>query len=105
MIAVADDIERDEGKDAACRFLAHRLAEVPSLRGLSKLIRLQQATSTAVVPDDSLTMLSMLLDRLIEERPVFRCNHCGFSAKHLLWFCPGCKYWGTFRTIRTTQTE
>jgi lipopolysaccharide biosynthesis regulator YciM len=105
MIAVADDIERDEGGAAACRFLARRLAEVPSLRGLSKLIRLQQAADGGAGPTDSLVMLSMLLDRLIEERPVFRCNHCGFSAKHLLWFCPGCKYWGTFRTIRTTQTE
>ncbi len=107
MIAVADDILRDRGSDAARDFLASRLARVPSLRGLLKLIRLQQkppATDTPE-PTDSLSMLSMLLDRLIEERPAYRCEHCGFSAKHLLWFCPGCKYWGTFRTIRTTQTE
>lgn len=105
MMAVADDIQRDAGSEAACRFLAGRLAEVPSLRGLLKLIRLQQASAADGVSGDSLSMLSVLLGRLIEERPVFRCNHCGFSAKHLLWFCPGCKYWGTFRTIRTTQTE
>ena len=50
-------------------------------------------------------MLSVLLDRLIQERPVYRCDHCGFAAKHLLWFCPGCKYWGTFKTIRNIESE
>lgn len=105
MLAVAEDIERDEGSDAACAFLAERLSQVPSLRGLLKLVRLQQVSGAEGAPADTLTMLSMLLDRLIEERPVFRCDHCGFSAKHLLWFCPGCKYWGTFGRIRTAQTE
>lgn len=110
VLAVADDIERDRGAEAARQFLAQRLAEVPSLRGLQKLIRLPPAdavTAGQAGSDwaDSLSMLGMLLDRLIEERPVYRCNHCGFSAKARLWFCPGCKYWGTYRTIRTTQTE
>jgi lipopolysaccharide biosynthesis regulator YciM len=110
VLAVADDIERDEGPEAARAFLTRRLSDVPSLRGLLKLMRLPgAATSRAGDADresaDALSMLSVLLDRLIEERPVYRCNHCGFSAKVRLWFCPGCKYWGTFRTIRTTQAE
>lgn len=103
MIAVADDLLRDRGRDAARDFLASHLARAPSLRGLRKLIRLQQEPSTNK-PADSLSMLNMLLDRLIEERPAYRCEHCGFSARHLLWFCPGCKYWGTLRTIRATET-
>lgn len=120
MIAVADDVLRDEGADAARRFLATRLADVPSLRGLLRLIRLQQSsevceagenheTTADAVQDldarSSVSMLSVLLERLIRERPAYRCEHCGFSAKHLLWFCPGCKYWGTSRTIRTTEAE
>lgn len=104
MIAVADDIRRDEGNAAAHGFLAHRLAEAPSLRGLLRLIRIQQEDKPGT-PGDSLSMLGVLLDRLIEVRPAYRCGHCGFSARHLLWFCPGCKYWGTFRTIRTAETE
>jgi lipopolysaccharide biosynthesis regulator YciM len=104
MIAVADDIHRDEGHEAAHEFLAERLAQAPSLRGLLRLIRMQQE-DTPGVSGDSLSMLSVLLHRLIEVRPAYRCDHCGFSARHLLWFCPGCKYWGTFRTIRTAETE
>ncbi|WP_439105898.1 lipopolysaccharide assembly protein LapB [Congregibacter sp.] len=104
MIAVADDIRRDQGNVAAHSFLTERLTHTPSLRGLLRLIRIQQEESPGV-PGDSLSMLSVLLDRLIEVRPAYRCDHCGFSARHLLWFCPGCKYWGTFRTIRTAETE
>jgi lipopolysaccharide biosynthesis regulator YciM len=104
MIAVADDIRRDEGSDAAHTFLAERLAQAPSMRGLLRLIRIQQEEKPEA-PGDSLSMLSVLLHRLIEVRPAYRCDHCGFSARHLLWFCPGCKYWGTFRTIRTAETE
>lgn len=107
MIAVAEDVLRDEGRDAAVAFLAARLAHVPSLRGLLRLIQLQTDADSAQLsqPVQPLAMLSLLLDRLIRERPAYRCEHCGFSAKHLLWFCPGCKYWGTFRTIRSTETE
>ncbi|MFK8043820.1 lipopolysaccharide assembly protein LapB [Congregibacter sp.] len=104
MIAVAEDIRRDEGNAAAHGFLADRLAQAPSLRGLLRLIRIQQEESPST-PGDSLSMLGVLLDRLIEVRPAYRCDHCGFSARRLLWFCPGCKYWGTFRTIRTAETE
>lgn len=120
VIAVADDLLQQQGPDAAQAFLAGRLADVPSLRGLLRLIRLQgaaadQAPERAADGDDSLgdtspatttlRMLASLLDRLIEERPVYRCDHCGFAAKHLLWFCPGCKYWGMFKTIRNIESE
>ncbi|MFK7829272.1 MAG: lipopolysaccharide assembly protein LapB [Congregibacter sp.] len=108
VIAVADDILRDQGAGEARKFLASRLAQVPSLRGLLRLIRLQQperASAEKDLTESSVSMLSVLLEKLIRERPAYRCEHCGFSAKHLLWFCPGCKYWGTFRTIRTTEAE
>lgn len=105
VLAVAEDLEETEGRDAARRFLALRLADTPSLRGLLRLIRLQEERPETAEDADVQEMLGLLLGRLIEERPVFRCNHCGFSAKHLLWFCPGCKYWGTFRTIRKAMAE
>lgn len=134
VIAVADDVLREQGNAAAQEFLRSRLAQVPSLRGLLRLIHLQleqqeerddkdsgmdtlQSTGEGGVDYSgvekesdipglaTLSMLARLLDRLIEERPVYRCDHCGFSAKRLLWFCPGCKYWGRFKTIRSIESE
>jgi lipopolysaccharide biosynthesis regulator YciM len=106
VIAMAETLHREQGPEAAREFLATRLAQVPSLRGLLRLVRLQQEQAEAAGPETpTLSMLALLLDRLIEERPVYRCDHCGFSAKHLLWFCPGCKYWGTFKTIRSVEGQ
>jgi lipopolysaccharide biosynthesis regulator YciM len=105
VIAVAENLLRDEGAEAAREFLSARLAQVPSLRGLLRLVQLQQQDVPADAENGTLSMLSLLLDRLIEERPVYRCDHCGFSARHLLWFCPGCKYWGMFKTIRSVEGQ
>jgi lipopolysaccharide biosynthesis regulator YciM len=104
VIAVAEDICRERGSEAARDFLAQRLAQAPSLRGLLRFIRLQQDNCDAQ-PDGTLSMLSVLLGRLIEERPSYRCEHCGFAARHMLWFCPGCKYWGMFRSICRAEAE
>ena len=45
------------------------------------------------------------VERLIAERPLYRCSHCGFAGQQLHWFCPGCKYWGTVKTLRGSRIE
>ncbi|MEM6545492.1 MAG: lipopolysaccharide assembly protein LapB [Pseudomonadota bacterium] len=102
-IAVAEDVLRERGHDAARQFLAERLAESPSLRGLRRWIRLQDEAVTAE-PDETVSVLSVLLDRLIAERAAYCCGHCGFESKQLLWFCPGCKYWGSFGAINRSES-
>jgi lipopolysaccharide biosynthesis regulator YciM len=99
LLAVADDICEAVGKQAAADFLSGHLASQPSLRGLERLIHLQLED---VADDDSrenLGLLQVLVNRLVNERPTYRCGHCGFSGRQLHWFCPGCKYWGTMKTI------
>jgi lipopolysaccharide biosynthesis regulator YciM len=51
-----------------------------------------------------LGVLYTALGRLLEAQPSYHCQQCGFSVSQLLWFCPGCKQWGTilhddFRTV------
>lgn len=104
VIAAAEDILAAEGSEIAEGFLAEQLAKLPSLRGLEKLIGLQVESSEGKTRD-SLGLLQGLVKRLVEERPAYRCTHCGFSGRHLHWFCPGCKYWGTIKTIRGTSME
>ena len=93
-----------EGSAVAEEFLTEQLARRPSLRGLEQLISLQAGSSEGKTRD-SLGLLQVLVKRLIEERPAYRCSHCGFSGRQLHWFCPGCKYWGTMKTIRGTSME
>lgn len=104
VIAAAQDVLESEGGEVAEEFLSVQLASRPSLRGLEQLIALQLSSSEGKTRD-SLGLLQLLVKRLIEERPAYRCRHCGFSGRHLHWFCPGCKYWGTIKTIRGTSME
>ena len=104
VIAAAQYVLESEGSEVAEEFLAEQLAKRPSLRGLEQLIALQVGSSEGKTRD-SLGLLQLLVKRLIEERPAYRCSHCGFSGRHLHWFCPGCKYWGTMKTIRGTSME
>ncbi|QFU75335.1 lipopolysaccharide assembly protein LapB [Halioglobus maricola] len=104
VIAAAEDILVSQGSDEAEAFLAKQLEQRPSMRGLEQLIGLQ-IKATEGKAQDNLGLLQVLVKRLIEERPAYRCSHCGFAGRHMHWFCPGCKYWGTIKTIRGTSLE
>lgn len=104
VIAAAEDILANEGSREAEVFLVQQLEKSPSMRGLEQLIGLQIRASEGPV-ENSLSLLQPLVKRLVEERASYRCSHCGFSGRHLHWFCPGCKYWGTVKTIRGTNME
>ncbi len=104
VIAAAEDILTAEGSEEAEAFLVRQLQKRPSMRGLEQLINLQMKASEGHARED-LDLLRGLVRKLIEQRPTYRCSHCGFSGRRLHWFCPGCKYWGTMKTIRGTVME
>lgn len=104
LLAAVEDINKIEGRGVAEQFLVQQLDKMPSLRGLEKLVGLQVDVSEGKSRED-LGLMQQLVQRLIEERPSYRCSHCGFAGRHLHWFCPGCKYWGTVRPIRGTSME
>lgn len=104
LLATVEDLREAEGQEVAERFLVEQLEKMPSLRGLEKLVSLQ-ADSNEAGARESLGLVQRLVQRLIEERPSYRCTHCGFAGRHLHWFCPGCKYWGTISPIRGTSME
>ena len=104
VLAVAEDLRVSEGDKIAGKFLSTQLADRPSLRGLERLIGLQLDTSDPGARE-SLSLLQLLVERLVAERATYRCGHCGFAGQQLHWYCPGCKYWGTVKTIRGTRLE
>ena len=104
VVAVADDVRATQGDQAAMEFLSGQLTKAPSLGGLSRLIELQAANTEGSVRDN-LAALQKLVARLLAERPSYRCGHCGFAGRQLHWFCPGCKHWGTVKSIRGNRVD
>lgn len=104
LLAVVDDIRSTSGDASALDFLSAQLAKNPSLSGLSRLIELQGAAIEGPVREN-LGLLEKLVGRLLAERPSYRCGHCGFAGRQLHWFCPGCKHWGTVKSIRGNRVD
>ncbi len=104
VLALAEDILETEGGEAAEAFLSGQLSKRPSLRGLSRLIDMQMEFSEGTARED-LGVLKVLVEKLTSERPLYRCDHCGFSGRHLHWHCPGCKYWGTMKVVRRVAED
>jgi len=104
ILAVAEDIGEAQGASAAGEFLSTQMERQPSLRGLAKLMKLQTERAEGE-ERDKLDFLQGVANRLVADRNAYRCEHCGFAGKHLHWFCPGCKTWGTMKTIRQAGSE
>jgi lipopolysaccharide biosynthesis regulator YciM len=103
-LARAEVKGREEGEKEAIAFLTEQMRRRPSVRGLHQLIHLA-LNHVDGRAREYLLILRDLTEKLLEDRPVYACDHCGFSGKSLHWQCPSCKYWGTVKPIQGVEGE
>ncbi|MHB1565384.1 MAG: lipopolysaccharide assembly protein LapB [Acidiferrobacter sp.] len=96
MLALSDVIEQRSGAGPAEAFVVSWLRRQPSVRGLNRLIALH-ATQAAGSSRDDLILLQGIIERIVESRRRYICQHCGFSGRSLHWQCPGCHRWNTIK--------
>lgn len=95
---ISEHIKQTEGNHSAARFVTEQLKQNPSIRGLKQLIELQEEVATPEAREN-LQVLRDLTVKLLQDKPIYRCIHCGFSAKTIHWQCPGCKKWNSVKPI------
>ncbi|EED34629.1 TPR domain protein [Luminiphilus syltensis NOR5-1B] len=93
VLAIAQELSDTESPESAKQFLRESLREKPTLRGLAMLMSLHDADEAGT--DEALEV--DIIQRLVSARSLYRCQHCGFKAQQLHWYCPGCKHWGTIK--------
>ena len=98
VIAKADLLNRRVGSKQAIDFLLHSLQYHPSVRGIDHLLQIKLNAGDTNHNEDT-QVLSQLTQRILTERPIYQCSHCGLGLKSLSWHCPGCKSWGTISPI------
>jgi lipopolysaccharide biosynthesis regulator YciM len=103
-LALAEIRQKEQGVDAAIEFMASQLRRRTSIRGLDRLLQLelQEAGEGSA---QHLRILKDLTGELLQDRPVYKCTHCGFPAKSLHWQCPSCKHWNTVMPIQGVEGE
>ena len=104
LLSLVDTIEQQRGREVALIYLKQHLHDNPSLRGLARLMEIEVNTGDDGTRDIVL-LLKETVAKMLEEKPVYQCYHCGFSGKVLHWHCPGCKRWGTVKPILGLEGE
>lgn len=97
-------IEKELGIAAASEYMVNALRKHPSLRGFHYLIDLKLQESN---PEerDRLMILKELTGQLVQSKPKYQCQHCGYESKQLYWQCPSCKTWDSTRLIQGLEGE
>ena len=96
-------LKQGNEKDAR-EFMVDQLRNRPSVRGLQWLVELNLYKSEGRVREN-LTILRDLIMELLNDKPVYECQQCGFSGKSMHWQCPGCKQWNTVKPIKGVEAE
>jgi lipopolysaccharide biosynthesis regulator YciM len=98
IFVIAEQMIEQKSKDDAIDFVSAQLARYPSIRGLNQLIAWHLETAHGKVREQ-LQVLYAITTKFLEKKPIYRCEHCGFSGKLLHWNCPSCKLWGKIKPI------
>lgn len=98
MTMLTELIAEQEGDEEAMRFITTELKKRPTVRGVAQLIKYALIPGQGKAKDDLITIKD-LIGKLLEDRSIYKCNHCGFDAKSLHWQCPSCKNWNTVKPI------
>lgn len=90
--------------EEALSMVAGHVKRYPGLLGVRALVQLYlpQAKGQA---QENLQLLSVLMDRLIQNRAAYQCNACGFHGQRLHWQCPGCRAWGSVSRIQGVEGD
>ena len=104
MLTLTDLIAQHRNEETAAEFITSELRKRPSVRGLERLLAytLQHASGRT---RESLITIRELTGKLLQDRPVYKCTHCGFLGKSLHWQCPSCKQWNTIKPIHGVEGE
>jgi lipopolysaccharide biosynthesis regulator YciM len=103
LMSLTKVIRKEQGLDAATRYLADALTRRPSVKGLDYLIQLKLEGGPETESGDEI--LRAVAQKLLARQNSFRCTHCGYAGHSHHWQCPSCKSWSTTRIIRGVLGE
>jgi len=102
-LVLVNHMRTQEGDVRALDFLTDYLIKHPSLHGLPHLIDLSLGDMSG--RQKSLQDIKAIIDKLLENNPLYCCNHCGFSGRTLHWQCPSCKCWNCVKPLHGMQPK
>lgn len=105
-VALAQHYAQHQGLHRAIAFLEQAIAHQPSLKVMLQWIEFEQQLPLEPAIHQQMLTLQQIASQLLQHKPIYRCQHCGFAGRILFWQCPGCKHWNSIKPIdRMDQDE
>ena len=102
VLILSERIRKWKGDKVAANFVADYVRRYPSLSGLNLFLSLYLSNVEGRARDD-LLILQGLMKKLLADKPEYQCVSCGFPGKSLHWHCPGCKQWGSIKSVYSLE--
>ena len=99
-----DAISRLEGEQSASEFFIEQIAHRPSLKGLRDWAE-RELELTKPRDKEKVAAMVEMLRGVVDEKPVYRCDRCGYRCKQIQWRCPGCENWNSVKIIIGAEGE
>ena len=99
LVILTNEIGKQEGNNSAISFISKRLNDNPTVEGVDQLISYIVQKSDGELKQH-LTTVKELTSSLLSSRLGYKCVQCGYEAKHIHWYCPGCKNWDTVKPVK-----
>jgi len=106
MLAVVESLLVQGENEKASQYLEEQIYLRPSLAALDLMFKkctsgrsnnheLEQQNEPPNKKncDGILDVVAKVIDEVMQDKPSFRCQQCGFSGAHHHWMCPSCKSW------------
>lgn len=97
--ALSEILRYRQGERDAMAFVMEQLNRRPTLAGVISLVDLYIADDKEDT-NENLVVIKNMLEKIQEQKSLYRCNHCGFSGRSIHWQCPGCKSWGSVKPVQ-----
>ena len=97
-------IEERHNVQLADRFFKDQILKRPSLKGLRDWVQ-DQVELSKPGEREKVQVICDLLDKVVEDKPAYRCSSCGFQGNVMHWRCPRCGQWDSVSTIIGVEGE
>lgn len=104
ILGISEYLRKTSNDMAAITFITEQIGHFPSLRGLSRIVELY-INNVDPATRNKLILLQSIIEKLLKNKPVYRCVYCGFSGKNLYWQCPGCSRWSCVKPIHGLEGD
>ncbi|NKB36695.1 MAG: lipopolysaccharide assembly protein LapB [Gammaproteobacteria bacterium] len=104
MLLLTELIIEQQGEEEGINYIAQQLRDRPTVRGVDRLLK-YSLRNIQGEDRSRLKTIKELTESLLENRPAYKCQQCGFKAKQLHWQCPSCKNWTTLKPTAGVKSE